>query len=307
MVLRSIVTYVGGKNNVADFLINKFPLDFKHYREPFLGGGSVLIRLLQTLPINSLESIICGDLNKDIYDCWYSIKDKNSEAEKLLMSFLTNTLGTEFIVSDENIRKLWDICHNGSIDVEYLLGTCLSDYDKEHLELYLRYYVLTQLSFSGMAYNSGLSVSNSKKLLPRLLKNLGNVFDGYEGLLSGVQIYNQDFWDTIKDSGSDTFIFLDPPYYTQENSRLYGRGGNLHKGFEHQRLKECLDVVDSKGAKFLITYDDSEYLKDLYKGYNIEPYELRYCTNTAKGTRVGKEILISNYSLDIKEVDTSGF
>ena len=80
---------------------------------------------------------------------------------------------------------------------------------------------------------------------------------------------------------------------------MYGKNGDKHKGFEHERLKECLNGCS---CKFLMTYDDCDYIRDLYKDYNIFPFEFSYgMRNAGKGNMKGKELLISNYDLKEKK------
>lgn len=84
---------------------------------------------------------------------------------------------------------------------------------------------------------------------------------------------------------------MDPPYYTATKSALYGKNGKLHKGFDHERFAN--DVKKCK-HKWLITYDDCQYIRDLYKDYTIIPFELMYgMKNVAKNADMkGKEIII---------------
>lgn len=51
-----------------------------------------------------------------------------------------------------------------------------------------------------------------------------------------------------------------------------------------------------------MTYDDCDYIRDLYKDYNIFPFEFSYgMRNAGKGNMKGKELLISNYDLKEKK------
>lgn len=92
------------------------------------------------------------------------------------------------------------------------------------------------------------------------------------------------------------FIFLDPPYYSATKSALYGKNGNLHKIFDHERLSLLLKNSDHK---WLITYDNSEYIRDLYSFANITTWDITYgMRNVNKnGNQNEKELFISNYNL----------
>jgi DNA adenine methylase len=98
----------------------------------------------------------------------------------------------------------------------------------------------------------------------------------------------------VKKEGENVFIFLDPPYYSATKSALYGKNGNLHKSFDHKRfatnMKNCKH-------KWLITYDDSEYIRNLFSFANIIPWNLTYGMRniTENSDQTGKELFISNY------------
>ncbi len=68
----------------------------------------------------------------------------------------------------------------------------------------------------------------------------------------------------------------------------------MHKLFDHARFAENMKNCTHK---WLITYDDSEYIRELFSFANIMPWELMYgMRNVVRGTdQKGKELFISNY------------
>jgi len=96
--------------------------------------------------------------------------------------------------------------------------------------------------------------------------------------------------------GKDVIIFLDPPYYTSSASRLYGKKGNLHTNFDHMRFYKA---VKKCNHKVLITYDNSDFIRNLYKDFYIVEWKLSYgMTNYKKDkVKVGSELLIANFPI----------
>jgi len=93
-------------------------------------------------------------------------------------------------------------------------------------------------------------------------------------------------------------LLSNPPYLANKSSRLYGKKGNLHTEFDHERLarltRECKH-------KWLISYDDCLEVRELYKDFaHIHEIELVYSMNNVKQRRKkeGKELVITNYPLD---------
>ena len=103
-----------------------------------------------------------------------------------------------------------------------------------------------------------------------------------------------DFEKVITAPGDEVFIFLDPPYYSAAKSALYGKNGNMHKGFDHERLAE---VLRQSPHPWLITYDDSEYIRALFSFANITNWDLTYGMRNVKevATQKATEIFVSNY------------
>jgi DNA adenine methylase len=113
-------------------------------------------------------------------------------------------------------------------------------------------------------------------------------------VINGSTITNYDYEEVVKKAGENVFIFLDPPYYSATKSALYGKNGNLHKSFDHRRFA---NAMKNCSHKWLITYDDSEYIRDLFSFATIIPWNLTYGMRniTEHSDQTGKELFISNY------------
>jgi DNA adenine methylase len=115
----------------------------------------------------------------------------------------------------------------------------------------------------------------------------------YKDKLKGTKILNQDYEKVIKQyDGPDTFFYLDPPYNTKEKMNNEETGYVGGDEFDFERLYSVLQKI--KG-KFLMSMDNSQYIKDLFKKFKIK--EVRIPINREPKFR--KELLISNYDLHI--------
>lgn len=101
---------------------------------------------------------------------------------------------------------------------------------------------------------------------------------------SGVVIEHKDFENLIKVYDRPKALFYcDPPYHTTE--KCYDV---VFTNADHERLKQCLNGI--KGL-FLLSYNDDEFIRELYKNFNILPVERP--NSLGKGTF--KELIITNY------------
>ena len=108
--------------------------------------------------------------------------------------------------------------------------------------------------------------------------------------LAGTVVENKDFEALIiQYDRSDAFFYLDPPYYETE-----GHYSVVFTNEDHIRLRDTLKKLQ---GKFLLSYNDCEFIRDLYKDFYIEGFSrinnmaLRYDKSLQF-----PEVLISNYN-----------
>lgn len=269
MHLKSPLRYPGGKSRLVETISKIAPKDFTEYREPFLGGGSVMLRIAEDYPGRKYWG---NDLYYDLY-CFWSICQQYPQ---------------ELTLRIREIKKEWG--EDGKGLHKYLSNNIgrINEFERA-----AAFFVLNRITFSGTILSGGFSSSAFKdrftdNSINRILQT-GQLLNKEDIILT-----NEDFSVVLQGGDENTFTFLDPPYYKARN--LYGRKGELHNSFDHQRLCECLKECSHK---WLMTYDDCDYIRELYKDFNIKEYELIYGMNNVgnKTGLKGKEIFISNYEL----------
>jgi DNA adenine methylase len=164
------------------------------------------------------------------------------------------------------------------------------------------FFILNRITFSGTSLSGGYSQQAFEK---RFTESSIKRFTDIVPLMNMTNITNLDYSKLLEEDGENVFIFMDPPYHSATKSALYGKNGELHIGFDHERFAE--EVKKCK-HKWMITYDDCEYTRELFKDYQITPFELMYgMRNVSKGNEMkGKEILITNYEMiDERNTDNS--
>jgi DNA adenine methylase len=147
----------------------------------------------------------------------------------------------------------------------------------------LQYFVINRCSFSGATLSGGFSNEASKKRFTK------SSIERIENLnLSKFEIYNEDFEEFIsKNNNTNSLLFLDPPYYLEKGSKLYGNKGDMHDSFDHEKLYNIL----STKSNWILTYNNCDYIKNLYKNYIIVETDWSYGMNK---TKKSSEIVIIN-------------
>lgn len=272
MIIKSPLRYPGGKSKAINQIVEYLPESFAEFREPFVGGGSVFIYLKQKYP--DLK-IWINDLNPELYLFW---KVAQSDISKLVFEVI----------------QIKNNCKNGN-----LLFKELTNLDVNKLsdcERAVRFFVLNRITFSGTVESGGFSQQAFYKRFTdssiQRLEKLGDI------LSENVQITNLDYSHLLYPEGEDVFIFLDPPYLRATSSRLYGKNGNLHTSFEHQRFAELLKQCHHR---WLITYDNSPQIRENFQSVNLTEWEMQYGMNNYKQSSAakGKELFISNYKVQV--------
>lgn len=110
--------------------------------------------------------------------------------------------------------------------------------------------------------------------------------------LRDVVIINEDYKRCIDLYDSpDTFFYCDPPYYIKRED-YYINGKDWVNDDKH--IDFYNKIKDIKG-KFLISYNDCDFINELYKDYFIKRFDAVYTVNSGNELSYGKEVLISNY------------
>jgi DNA adenine methylase len=195
---------------------------------------------------------IYNDLNSNLVNLFRCIKHQAGELQKEIGGYL-------------NSREMF-------YDARERID-CRGNTDIQRAAMF---FILVKTSYAADVRSYGCGKSNCRIAT--------DDFEKFKERLAGVAVENKDFENLIKQYDSeDSFFYCDPPYYTTE--RHYAE--KFAKS-DHQRLKNCLDGI--KG-KFLLSYNDHEFVRGLYSGYDIIAVERQ--NNISSGKY--KELIIKNY------------
>jgi DNA adenine methylase len=143
--------------------------------------------------------------------------------------------------------------------------------------------LIRKFSFSNMA-NAFL---NSKSFETRNYQNLKKQLPELKERVKDVTFLHKPYNVLLdKYDGPNTFFYLDPPYY-KTYSGAYETGE-----IDHELLAERLKKV--KG-KFLLSYNDTPFIRKLYKGYKITSFKNTQTLGSEDNIKIVRDVLISNY------------
>ena len=272
--LKTPLRYPGGKSRALSKLFQFIPdlKEYKQYREPFLGGGSVALEITKRYPH---IDIWVNDLYEPLTNFWKTLQDDGYKMYKRLQELKSRYpdqgsarglfLEAKELVNDYSISPLYRAC---------------------------AFYVINKCSFSGLSESSSFSrQASDSNFSMRGIEKL----QGYTALIQNWKITNGRYQFLLTDE-RDIFTYLDPPY--DIGSNLYGRKGDMHKSFDHDSFAT---VCDRFIGPQLVSYNSSQLVKERFQGWTVAEFAHTYTMrsvgsyNTDQAER--KELVLTNYEV----------
>ena len=273
--LKTPLRYPGGKSRACEKMSPYFPdlRDYREFREPFLGGGSVAIYITKKYP--NLD-IWVNDLYEPLVNFWQQLQMFGTDLKDKLVDLKT-TNNTPVLAKELFLKAKEQV----------------NDKDLPSIDRAVAFYVVNKCSFSGLTESSSFSAqaSNSNFSMRGIEK-----LPGYSKIIEHWRITNYSY-DYLMDGDKGAFMYLDPPYDIKDN--LYGNKGSMHKGFDHDKFAaDC----DANNMDQLVSYNSDQLVKDRFKNWKAAEFDLTYTMRSVgeymREQKDRKELLLFNYGIE---------
>lgn len=262
---RSPLRYPGGKACIFNFmtkLLEENDLVGTDYAEPYAGGAGLALKLMMK---EYVGDIYINDLDPSIYAFWNAILTRPDDFCKWVEKVPVTVMQ-------------W--IHYKQIQSNYKTV--------DSFELAKSTFFLNRTNVSGVITGGiigGLKQEGKYKIDVRFnKKDLINRIKDISKFSNRIHLYNIDGLDFVKElerMRKSIFIYLDPPYY-KKGSELYM---NAFRDSDHQLLAS---KVKKLKKKWIISYDNQDFIVQLYKEEPKVLYQLSQCTSN----RIGDEVVI---------------
>ena len=262
------MSWIGGKKSLRELIVSLFPLYYERYIEVFGGGGWVLFH---KPPGNDFE--VYNDFNGLLTNLYRCVREKPNELIDALYFVL-------------NSREDFDIVKKALARDSPTSDVIRASY----------FYQLIRYS-----YASGLTSFGSQ---PHDMWSNFPLLEQAHRRLSKVVVENKDFEKLIRQYDRPvSFFYADPPYFeTEKYYKNVGEDG--FKKEDHIRLRDTLMGIE---GKFLLSYNDCSFIRELYDAPNIQIESYTRINNIKQRYDNGAqfpEILVANYDMHEREINS---
>ncbi len=274
--MHPFVKWAGGKTQLLDKIHALMPKTYGRYFEPFIGGGALMFSVAP-------KDFIINDFNSELIQAYLCFT--NEEDFKKLLEML------DFHQEHHSEEHYYEV-RNMDRNPDFL---SLPIYERAARMIYLN-----KSCFNGLyRVNSKgyFNVPSGRKKTVNCYEN-GNLKEIYAFFSSSKpKIFNGDFQDALAEVKAGDFVYFDPPYDTWENKDSFTSYAKNPFGKEEQkRLAKVYKELSEKGVYVMLSNHNTEFIRELYKGFNVHVVEAKRMINSkASGRGNVEEVIITNY------------
>lgn len=296
--IRPFVKWAGGKGSLIPQLNNFYPYELKNgiierYIEPFVGGGAVLIDILQKYDVREAYAF---DINIDLINSYNVIKNN---VEDLITNL--KQLETEYLQLGQEERKNYFYNKRDEYN-NYELRE-----NEQNIQRASEFIYLNRTCFNGLyrVNKSGkFNVPMGSHKNPTICDedNLRNLSQ----LIQNVQFQYGDYKKSTEYVTENTFVYFDPPY--RPLNVTSGFTSYTKEDFNDDNQKELAIFyreLNDRDAKLMLsnsnpknTNQEDTFFDNIYQGFNIdEIYASRMINANSQGRGKISEIVVTNYNV----------
>ncbi len=273
-LVKPFLKWAGGKRQLLPEIREHIPETFNSYYEPFLGAGAVFFDLLPT-------KAIVNDFNEQLMLTYRVIRDSVDELIRILDIHKARNSRDYFY----EIRAL---------DRNKHVFDLLPDVDKAARLIYLN-----KTCFNGLyrvnsrgEFNAPYGrYKNPTICEAEVLRAVSHYLNSHE-----VQLLCKDFADAVADASRGDFVYFDPPYFSSDNTNFTSYQAEGFDASEQERLRDVFAELSDRGVKCLLSNSDTEFIRELYSGFDIRTVSaIRAINADANGRGRVNEVLVRNW------------
>jgi len=297
-IQKPFLKWVGGKTQIINEIMNKFPIEMNNYHELFLGGGSVLLALLSLQKQNKIiikEKIYAYDINEILINVYKNIQLNKDSLYDFISTYIKEYDDIKATIINRKPLNIED-AKTSKESYYYWIRNKFNNMDKTTIECSAIFMFLNKTCFRGM-YREGPNGFNVPyghyKTTPSIITK--TELNYISELIKEVEFIYNDFSNSLLSIKKDDFVYLDPPYAPENNKSFVGytsEGFNLET---HKKLFNEILKFNTREIKFLMSNSKVELVLNYFKDYKTEDIVVRRAINSKKPDSKTTEVFIYNF------------
>jgi DNA adenine methylase len=268
-VMKPFLKWVGGKTQILDEILSRFPTSMTHYHEPFLGGGSVLLGVLSKQKQGTLTitgTVYASDINPILIGLYQTLQ---REPDQLIHEM-------------RRIMVAFSECRTEAVNR-------VPSTEQEALGNRESYYYWVRSQFNRMSAEEKVSPRGSAAMLflnktcfrgvyregPRGFnvpygnnKNPGIMDEAHlraiSELIQHVVFRAQPFQTSLSSIQPSDFAYLDPPYAPETNTSFVSYTASGFNKDNHRVLFERCHELHAQQVRWMMSNADVTQVREAF-------------------------------------------
>ena len=295
--LTPFLKWVGGKTQLMDQLMSRFPSKMESYYEPFVGGGSVLLALLNRVRAGELTvagRIVACDANSLLINVFVQIRDHPGEVHSAINEIVEKYRGIAAFKGSKTPGSE-EVAMSSKESYYYWLRRTFTAHSQLDAQKAAMFIVLNKLCFRGVFRMgpNGFNVPFGHYVKTPQFPTRERWLE-YSQAFARVEFICQDFETTLAMPRGGDFVYLDPPYVpvTATSFVGYTEGGFSSK--QHETLFGLARGLMPRGIAVLMSNSDAPIVHETFRDFAIEKVLARRAINSRNPDSKCFETLVTN-------------
>jgi DNA adenine methylase len=287
MPLKPCLKWVGGKTQILDKVFALFPATMRSYHEPFVGGGSVLIELLERRRAGTLTltgTIYASDLNPHLITLYQTIQQSPTELIAALQRLAaTYTACTGTVVNRAPLTEPEG--RESKESYYYWIRARFNTVTLDPVERAATFLFLNKTCFRGLYREGprGFNVPFGHYKNPGIYEEA--TIRGLSALFADVVFTHAPFTQSLAATRvqAGDFVYLDPPYAPIDATSFTGYTAAGFDAAAHDTLFKEIAGIPQKGASALMSNADVELVRKAFPSTSYTTTTIR-CKRSINST-----------------------
>lgn len=301
--MKPLLKWVGGKTQILDEVLDTFPTYFKNYYEPFVGGGSVLIAILEKYKSSKVHidgNIIASDINSRLIHMY-----KNIQTHPRLVWERLAFLNTQYQESHTDTEHAIVLRNPQNIEEAKTSPESMYYWQRkqynasaiESIESAALFIFLNKTCFRGLHREgpNGFNVPYGNYKTVSFPDE--QYFIDISELLQPVEFLHCSFEEVLRETTEGDLVYLDPPYAPQHETSFVGYTTNGFGKDMHDKLFTTMKSLTEKRVCVIMSNADVPSVRNSFttdERFTIQTMNCRRAINSKNPGSRTNEVIVSN-------------